>query len=170
MAVIVGPNAVSSAAQRRGSGDRNGRRSLAVWVCLATAMVVTACSNVPSGSPGPDSPPASLPRVSVGASDSRAGELRALTAVGVVDGITKAGFPAPDPRDATPRDCPDIGCEQSIVTDTVSVMSFATTGKAELYAVPLGLYQVATVVVSFAPAVPESEQSRYVAQIQKLVR
>jgi hypothetical protein len=93
----------------------------------------------------------------------------ALTAVGIVNEITKAGLAAPNPRDATAQDCPLVGCDQSIVTDTVSVKSFATTGQAELYAAPGGLYQVETIVVSFAPAIPEPERSRYRTEIQKLV-
>lgn len=92
-----------------------------------------------------------------------------MTALGVVDAITHAGLPAPNPRDATAQDCGDIGCVQSIVTDTVSVKSFATTGKAEQYSVPNGLYQAETIVVSFAPTVPQSEQDRYQMEIQKLV-
>lgn len=92
-----------------------------------------------------------------------------MTAAVIVEGLTKAGLAAPNPRDTTAQDCAQIGCDQSIVTDTVSVKSSGTTGQAELYAVPQGLYQVATVVVSFAPTVAESEQARYWAQIKKLV-
>jgi hypothetical protein len=87
----------------------------------------------------------------------------------IVDELDKAGFATPNPRDATAQDCADIGCEQSIVTDTVSIKTFATTGRAELYAMPLGLFQVGTIVVSFAPTVSESEQSRYRTEIAKLV-
>ncbi len=107
--------------------------------------------------------------VSVGAAAPRGGELHALTALGLVDAIAGAGLAAPNPRDETTQDCGDIGCVQSIVTDTVSVKSFATTGRAELYAMPNGLYQQETIVVSFAPNVPEAEQTRYLTEIQKFV-
>lgn len=30
--------------------------------------------------------------------------------------------------------CPDLGCQASVDTDTVSVMEFPSTGSAELYA------------------------------------
>ena len=61
------------------------------------------------------------------------------------------------------------GCDQSIVTDTLRVKSFPTTGRAEIYAKDRGLDQVETVVVSFAPPIPQAERDRYWAQIQKLV-
>jgi hypothetical protein len=87
------------------------------------------------------------PSKSVGASALNGGELHALTAAGVIDAITKTGLPAPNPLDTTAQDCPRIGCTQSIVTDTVTVKSFETTGQAARFAVPRGLFQVATVVV-----------------------
>jgi hypothetical protein len=96
--------------------------------------------------------------------------MRVMTAMGVVDGIIKAGLSAPDPRDATALDCVDAGCDQSVVTDTVSVKSFATTGQAELYAMPRGLRQAATIVVAFRPGIPDAEQLKYWTQIQILVR
>lgn len=171
----VGAVTVDAAAAPAVSGHRfdvgHVHRSVAlcVWVAASALMVATGCSTPPAVSVGPDSSPPSLPPASAGASDSRGGELHALSALGIIGSIAKAGFAAPDPRDATARDCADIGCDQSIVTDTVSVMSFPTTGRAELYAAPRGLYQVGTVVVSFASTVPESEQSRYRTEIQKLV-
>lgn len=90
-------------------------------------------------------------------------------AMTIVQAITKQGLAAPNPRDTTAQDCGEIRCDQSVVTDTVTVRSFGTNGRAEIYARPLGLDQVASVVVSFAPNVPEAEQTRYWAAIQKLL-
>jgi hypothetical protein len=168
--VIVDSKAALSLVLVHEPGSGTDRRSLAVSIAFTTlTLLVASCSPTSSTSSEPatsQTPPAP---VSVGASTPRGGELHALTALGVVDAITQAGFAAPNPRDATAQDCADIGCDQSIVTDTVSVKSFSTTRKAELYSVPNNLYQAETIVVSFAPTVPESEQSRYLTEIQKLV-
>jgi len=127
-----------------------GSRRLGAIACLAAAVVSAACS-APRSAQTPDG---------VGASKTEATE--------VVNAIVKAGFSAPNSRDTTAQDCGEIGCDQSVVTDTVTVRSFGTTGRAEIYAKPLGLDQVLNLVVSFAPDVPAGEQSRYWAEIQKL--
>jgi hypothetical protein len=106
--------------------------------------------------------------MSASALPDRQGELGGLTAKGLVDALNQAGYAAPNPVNATAQDCPAAGCDQSIVTDTVSVKSFTTTGKAEIYAKELGLFQVTTLVVSFAPPVAPAEQDRYRAEILKL--
>lgn len=93
----------------------------------------------------------------------------ALTAQGIVDQLTKLGFEAPNPVDTTAQECPAVGCDQSIVTDTLRVKSFPSTGKAEIYARERGFDQVQTVVVSFAPPVSQPDQDRYWAQIEQLV-
>jgi hypothetical protein len=49
------------------------------------------------------------------------------------------------------------------------VKSFATIGQAAQYAAPRGLFQAATVVVSFAPVITEAERARYQAQLAMLV-
>jgi hypothetical protein len=127
----------------------SGQR-LGAIACLAATMVSVGCSG-PRTAQTPDG---------VGASKTEATE--------VVDAIVKAGFSAPHPRDTTAQDCGDIGCDQSVVTDTVTVRSFGTTGRAETYAKPLGLDQMLNLVVTFAPNVSAGEQSRYWGQIQKL--
>jgi hypothetical protein len=138
--------------------------------CLAaTVVLVTACSKPMPDAPESSRPVGPPPSKSVGASALNGGELHALTAAGVIDAITKAGLPAPNPLDTTAQDCPRIGCTQSIVTDTVAVKSFDTTGQAARFAVPRGLFQVATVVVSFAPVLTEAERARYRAQLPMLV-
>jgi hypothetical protein len=119
--------------------------------CLAAAVLsVAAC--------GPRSAP---PPANSGASKTEATD--------VVNKIVRAGFSAPNARDTTAQDCGEIGCDQSVVTDTVTVRSFGTTGRAEIYAKPLGLDQVLNLVVTFAPSVSPTEQSRYWVGIQKLV-
>jgi hypothetical protein len=116
----------------------------------AVALSAAACASTPSAPPT-DAGPANT------------------QAMAIVQAITKQGFSAPNPRDTTAKDCGEIRCDQSVVTDTVTVRSFGTNGRAEIYAKPLGLDQVASVVVSFAPTVPQAEQARYWAAIQKLL-
>jgi hypothetical protein len=131
-------------------------------------VLIAACTPAAPITPEPTSSTVAA-GAPLAARPHRGGEMQALTAAGIIDEIAKAGLPAPNALDTTAQDCPAIGCDQSIVTDTVAVKSFAGTGQAEQYAAPRGLYQVETVVVSFAPPVPESERQRYRAEILKLV-
>lgn len=117
---------------------------------MAVVLSAAACASTPSAPP----------------SDTGRANTQAMA---IVQAITKQGFAAPNPRDTTAQDCGEIRCDQSVVTDTVTVRSFGTNGRAEIYAKPLGLDQVASVVVSFAPNVPQAEQARYWAAIQKLL-
>lgn len=138
--------------------------------CIAaSSLLIPACSNAIPDASESSSSAAPPPSKSTGASALNGGELHALTAAGVIDAITKAGLPAPNPLDTTAQDCPRIGCMQSIVTDTVAVKSFETAGQAARFALPRGLFQVATVVVSFAPVLTEAERARYQAQLPMLV-
>lgn len=140
-----------------------------VSVCLTAVCLISGCaSNTPAYS-GQGQMSAGLSPSSLAATATRGGELQALTARGVVDALTKMGFKAPNPQDTTAQECPAAGCDQSIVTDTLRVKSFPSTGTAEIFAKDRGLYQVETIVVSFAPPVPQAEQDRYWAQIEKLV-
>jgi hypothetical protein len=133
---------------------------------VAGVVFISACS---SHAPAPtDSAPTPSAAVSGDALPARQGELGGLTAKGLIDALNQAQFPAPNPVNATAQDCPIAGCDQSIVTDTVSVKSFTATGKAEIYAKERGLLQVTTLVVSFAPSMAPAEQDRYGTEIKKL--
>lgn len=92
-----------------------------------------------------------------------------LSARGLVNALNIAGFAAPNPLNTTVQECPVIGCDQSVVTDTLKVKSFETTAHAVRFAVPRALFQVERLVVTFAPVLRESEQARYRAEIRKLV-
>ena len=135
-------------------------------LCLTAGVLLMGCSSQPAAPTGSESPGAP-PRATA---PTRGGEMQALTARGIVDELTRMGFAVPNPLDTTAQECPAAGCDQSIVTDTLRVKSFPSTGKAEIYARDRGLDQVETIVVSFAPPVSQAEQDRYWAQIQKLVR
>jgi hypothetical protein len=138
-----------------------------VPVVLATAAVLMSACGQPPAPPGTSSVPA--PAVSAGALPDRQGEMGELTAKGLVDALNQAGFPAPNPVNATAQDCPASGCVQSVVTDTLRAKSFATTGQAEIYARDHDQFQVTTIVVTFAPPMTPADQDRYQAEIKKLV-
>lgn len=138
-------------------------KALALGVVIAVG--VSACS----GDSHLAQAPGEARNGSAAATATRGGELNALTARGVVDALHRAGFAAANPVDTTAQECPDAGCDQSIVTDTLQVKSFSTTGRAQKYAATQGLFQVGTVVVEFAPSVPQSERERYRAQLQRVV-
>jgi hypothetical protein len=143
-------------------------RTVRLPVALTTAVVLmSACSSQPRAS----TVTSSAPTRTVSAADlpARQGEMGELTAKGLVDALNQAGFAAPNPVNATAQDCPAIGCVQSVVTDTLRAKSFATTGQAEIYAKDRDLFQVTTIVVTFAPPMTPAEQDRYRAEIQKLV-
>jgi hypothetical protein len=80
----------------------------------------------------------------------------------LIAAIQHSGLPAPNPRSVTATECPPVGCVERVDTDTVSVMKFPTTGRAELYAGSAQrCFQVADVVVAFAPGVSPSQQQQY---------
>lgn len=138
-------------------------------VCLTAVCLISGCSShEPTYSNPGQTPLASNPSPH-SAIATRGGEMQARTARGVVDELARLGFQVPNPQDTTAQECPAAGCDQSIVTDTLRVKSFPTTGRAEIYAKDRGLDQVETVVVSFAPPIPQAERDRYWAQIEKIV-
>jgi hypothetical protein len=96
--------------------------------------------------------------------------LGAMTARQVVDALPRAGLPTAHPVDSTAAECPDAGCEQSIVTDQFRILSFAGTGAAEKYAADHGARQVETLALTFSPSVPMADQDRYWAAIVNLAR
>src|SRR4051812_4885442 len=119
--------------------------------CLTVGCLLSGCSNHPPTYQGPATSAAG-PR-SAGATAMRGGELGALTARGLVDALAEAGFAVPNPLDTTAQVCPAAGCDQSIVTDTLRIKSFANTSGAQSYAGDHGLFQVETIVVAFAASV-----------------
>lgn len=61
----------------------------------------------------------------------------------------------PNAHDVGPQKCPHIGCIDAVDTDTVSIMKFPSTGKAELYAASVpSMFQVEDMVLVFASAIP----------------
>ncbi len=87
----------------------------------------------------------------------------------VVDALKRSGLHPGHPVDTSAADCPTIGCAQSITTERMQVLSFRTSGAAQVYAADHGMRQVMTVVVAFAPTVHADERQAYWAAITRLV-
>ena len=95
-------------------------------------------------------------------------QLNGVSASQLMDAIVKAGLPAPNQRDVTSLKCPKLQCLQAIDTDTVSVLKFPGTGKAELYAAAISnVYQVEDVVLTFAPTVTGDLKRQYESVVNR---
>jgi hypothetical protein len=80
----------------------------------------------------------------------------------VMAAIAKANLPAANAHDATASRCPDAGCVRATDTDTVTVMKFPSTGRAELYAAGVrDMLQVEDIVVVFGPTATNEQKAAY---------
>ncbi len=125
---------------------------------LRSRLVLAALFLVAVAGCGPSetSPPGSQ------ASAGNAGIFNNRSVDDLVTAIQRSGLPAPNPSNVTARDCPAIGCVEKVDTDTVSVMKFPTTGRAELYAGSTQhRFQIADVVLTFGPMLSPSQQQQY---------
>jgi len=116
---------------------------------LAAVAMLAACSHTAPTTP--NTAPVQVPA-----------QLNGVSAAQLMDAIVKAGLPAPNRRDTTAVKCPKLQCVQSIETDTVSVLKFPGTGRAQLYAAAISnVYQVEDVVLTFAPTVTADQKQDY---------
>ncbi|MGV9800522.1 hypothetical protein ACWDTP_20990 [Mycobacterium sp. NPDC003449] len=131
----------------------------AVGIFAVLAISVVGCGDRDgSATPAPTASAASAPI------------LNPYTAEHLVKAIADAGLPVPNPREVTERQCQGIGCTADIETDTVSVITFPNTGRAELHAgVTPGAYQIANVVMTFAPSVAPERRGAYRSVLSRLV-
>jgi len=80
----------------------------------------------------------------------------------VLAALAKAKLPALNAHDTTSSRCPEAGCVEAIDTDTVSILKFPSTGRAELYAASVrDMLQVEDVVVVFAPTLTTGQKAAY---------
>jgi len=116
---------------------------------VAVVAMLAACSH---GEPTtPNTAPVQVPA-----------QLNGVSAAQLMDAIVKAGLPAPNRRDTTAVKCPKLQCVQSVESDTVSVLKFPGTGRAQLYAAAISnVYQVEDVVLTFAPTVTAEQKQDY---------
>ncbi|MDQ2637184.1 MAG: hypothetical protein M3Y83_09940 [Actinomycetota bacterium] len=147
---------------------RSPTRSIAATAAVAL-LALSACAE-PAPSTGPPPATSSADSQPLGASTERNAHAQPLTADEVIRGLSRAGLAAPHPVDTTAQECDFAQCEQSVVTDTLRVKSFATPAQAMQYAVPRGLKHVGPVTVSFPPHMPQAERQKYWSAIAALVR
>jgi hypothetical protein len=132
------------------------RNQLAASIAIVGQLVLTAC-----GSPT---------RTASGRQTQNPFALNPLTAGELLASMTNAGLAAPNPRDVTQRDCPALGCANKVETDTVSVIKFPSSGKAQLYAGSVHqVFQIADIVLTFAPSVPVTQRIEYEAAIERAI-
>ncbi|MDY6995789.1 MAG: hypothetical protein SW019_04295 [Actinomycetota bacterium] len=140
----------------RFDGARAVRRHAAA-VAAAAALGCGACASpgTTAGQGSPDSAP--VPLVS-------------RTAEQLVADLRAEGLQVDHPVEATDTRCAEAGCTQAVVTDRFRLLTFPTTGAAQIYAAPRGMRQVETIAVGFAPVVPAAERDRYWSAIVQLAR
>jgi hypothetical protein len=96
--------------------------------------------------------------------------LNPSTIADLLASIANAGLAAPNPHDVTRRDCPEIGCLAKVETDTVSIIKFPTTGRAELYAGSTHhVFLVEDVVLTFAESVPTGQRLEYEQAVKRAI-
>ncbi|WP_431235398.1 hypothetical protein ACQ856_13510 [Mycolicibacterium psychrotolerans] len=89
----------------------------------------------------------------------------------VLTAITKAKLPALNARDVTASTCPTAGCLEATDTDTVSILKFPSTGRAELYAAAVpDMLQVEDVVVVFTPTLTSQQKAAYGQAVKNAMR
>jgi len=90
------------------------------------------------------------------------GVLNSVSVTEVLNAIDEAHLPALNPHDATAALCPTAGCTEARATDTVSILKFPSTGRAELYAATIpDMVQVEDIVLVFAAAVGDPQKQAY---------
>jgi hypothetical protein len=139
---------------------------LAVGSALLGLLLMAACGATTPTTVGHDT--ATQTRLTNG---NPPGEvLNPSTIADLLAAIANAGLAAPNPRDVTQRDCPDIGCMTKIDTDTVSIIKFSTTGRAELYAGSTHhVFLIEDVVMTFADSVPTGQRLEYERAVKRAV-
>lgn len=92
-----------------------------------------------------------------------------MTAREAVDEFTAAGLPAPNPRDVTDAEC-DIGCEEAVATDVVTVFRWADPTQAAAHSDGLKqpAYSLNEFVIAFPPD-SEVDDAAYAEALQAAV-
>ena len=94
-----------------------------------------------------------------------------ISAQSVVTAFEKANLPVTNPRDNS-KNCQDLGCQQMITTDDVTVVSFTDSAAEAKYVNAFGsnAYQKGPIVLQYAAArTPEATRATYQTQLNTLV-
>lgn len=87
-----------------------------------------------------------------------------VTAESVVAAFARNGLDTSGASNTTKADCgTEVGCTQAFTTRDVVVRSFPTSGRAEIYANPLNLFQRFTLTLTFDPSVTPAQRKAYQA-------
>ena len=131
------------------------RTQAAIVAVVFAATAIAGCQRPPA--PGPQA-----------GALTGAPILNTVTAQAVVRDMGAAGLPAANPRDVAKQKCPDIKCIEAIETDTVTVLTFSTTGAAEGYAgATPGTFQAMNIVLQFGPTVTVTDKTAYEQVVNK---
>jgi len=96
--------------------------------------------------------------------------LNDVSTAAVLDAIIKAKLPAANAHNATDATCPEAGCVEARATDTVSILKFPSTGRAELYASSMpAMMQVEDIVLVFDKTVSDAQKADYAQVVKKAV-
>jgi len=88
----------------------------------------------------------------------------------LVKAFTHARLPVAHARDTPAQRCPAIGCTGAVATDAVSVLVFGKSRDAQLYeASSHDSYQIADVVLEFAPTDPSAQRAAYEHIVERAV-
>ena len=157
MSVTAGRGARDPSRHARAE-PRTASRLLAAVVSVA-ALVVAACGAQISGSDHQASHPGGGVR------------LNTTTVAEIVASFTDAGLAVSNAHDVGPQKCPQIGCIDAVDTDTVSIVKFPSTGKAEQYAASIpNMFQVEDVVLVFSSAMSPEARRAYEQVAQHAIR
>ncbi|MBS4728714.1 hypothetical protein MSM1_10345 [Mycobacterium sp. SM1] len=97
--------------------------------------------------------------------------LNTTTVAEFVAAFADAGLAVPNAHDVGPQKCPRIGCIDAVDTDTVSIVKFPSTGKAELYAASVAhMFQVEDVVLVFSSVLSPEARRPYEQVAERTIR
>lgn len=130
----------------------------------AAATVLAVVTVAVAGCGGRQNPPA------MSSHAQGAGLLNSVSVTEVIAAIDAAHLPALNPHDVTASVCPAAGCVEARATDTVSILKFPSTGRAEIYAAAIrDMVQVEDIVLVFDSAVGDPQKQAYGTVVKRAV-
>lgn len=129
---------------------------------LAAAIGLAGCESDADTSPSISGPPTSY-------IDNTIDPVSLEQVAGV---ITDQKLPLTDGHDATHQLCPSAGCSTAYAAEQLTMLSFPTTGRAELYsgAHADSAFQILDVVVTFSSTVNDADRTSYEDAIRLALR
>ena len=126
-------------------------------VTLRLLVAVTAIAGAATGCGGNNASPS--PSVPAGKAPAI---LNTVSTAAMLNAINRAGLPAAHPHDVTTSMCPDAGCVAAAATDTVSILKFPTSGKAEIYAAAIpDMLLIEDMVIVYDRSVAADQKAAY---------